>query len=277
MNPFLKRLASDIPLMGSETLENIIGQNLTADLIQAAEHPWMAKMRKDCAPAAQMDDGIAIVPVQGTLAHNPDPFEMAFYGVEDSRQVRSMIEAATKDTDVKGVVLRVDSPGGMMLNGPEMADAVMACRKSGKPVVAHIGGMGASLAYMIASQANEVIANRSAIVGSIGVIASIPDYSAMLATMGIRFDVFKNEDAKYKGAGMVGTSLTDAQRKNIQARIESAYGVFKAAVQYARPRVKPEAMQGQTFRGEEAVSMGLIDSVGSESAAIALCRKLAGG
>jgi signal peptide peptidase SppA len=273
MNSFLKRLAVDVPLLSVEHLAFMACQMMTADDVQLAEHPMMKRLREQCASKPEMNGDIAVIPVEGALAHRPDPFEMALFGVDDSRTVTRNIQDAASDASVKGVLLRMDTPGGMMLGGPEIADAVALCRQQ-KPVVAHIGGMGASLGYMIASQANEVIANKSAIVGSIGVIASVADYSALLARIGIKLEHFTNKDAKFKAIGAAGTSLTDEQREHLRQRIESAYGVFKDAVLSARPQVKPEAMQGQTFRGSEAKSYGLIDRVGDENFALGILRGL---
>jgi signal peptide peptidase SppA len=274
---FLSRLASDVPLMHAETLAALLGQTITPGDVQLAEHPAMKNLREACRTKIEMaGDNIAIIPVQGTLAHKPDPIETAFYNVEDSGHVRGMIESAASNPAVKGILLRMDAPGGMMLGGPEIADAVLSARKAGKPVVAHIGGLGASLGYMIASQANAVIANRSAIVGSIGVIASITDYSKLLENAGIKIETFTNKEAKFKATGALGTSLTADQREYLQAQVDGAFGVFRAAVLTARPQVKREAMEGKVYRGSEAVKLGLLDATGSEGDALAVLRKLIG-
>jgi signal peptide peptidase SppA len=271
MKTFLKRLHSDIPLMTVQNLDFILATVPTALDIQAAESPFVKSLRSHLAPKVEMKNGIAIVPVQGTLAYNPDPWEMLLDGVEDSRNVTAMIHEAAANPDANGILLRMDTPGGMLLGGPEIADAVATARKQ-KPVVAHIGGMGASLGYMVASQAHEIVANRSAIVGSIGVIASVTDYTEMLKNLGIRFEYFTNADAKYKGAGAIGKPLTDDQRAQLQSEVESAFGLFKSTVLSTRPQVKPEAMQGQTFRGSEAKGVGLVDRIGDENFAMGLLR-----
>lgn len=141
----------------------------------------------------------------------------------------------------------------------------------GRPVIA-AGGMCCSLGYMVAARATEVVANRSAIVGSIGVIASVTDYTEYLGRLGIRMEYFTNESAKYKAAGAIGTSLTDDQRQNIKAGIESAFLLFKTTVTGKRPGVKEDAMQGQTFRGTEAKAAGLVDRIGDESFALSVLR-----
>lgn len=270
MNTFARRLASDIPLMTAAHLAFITAPG-KRDTIQAAEHPMFSKFKESMKPKMEMRDNVAIVPVQGALAYNPDADEMFYDGVEDSRNVLGMVKSAANSPEVKGILLRMDTPGGMLLGGPEIADAVRSAAKS-KPVVAHIGGLGASLGYMIASQAREVIANPSAIVGSIGVIASVTDFTGYLSNLGIKFEYFTNKDAKYKAAGAIGTTLSEDQRGNIQSNVESAFRLFKSTVLSSRPQVKPEAMQGQTFRGSEAKAMGLIDRTGDEDFALSVLR-----
>lgn len=270
MNTFLRRLAEDIPLMNCSSLAWMVNATFDEKDVKLAEHPALKQMRGNLAPKVEYRKDIAVVPIRGALAYAPDAFEMMFSGVEDSRNVLAMIEEA-RASDAKGVLLAMDTPGGMMLGGPEMADAVAACSKE-KPVVAHAGGLCASLGYMIASQATEIVASKSALVGSIGVISSVVDYSAALAQMGIRFDYFTNKDAKYKATGQPGTSLTADQRENLQAGVESAFNVFRSTVLEKRPQVLPSAMQGQTFRGADAKSNGLVDRVGDENFAIGVLR-----
>lgn len=272
MKTFLKRLSSDTPLMMVQTLNFIVANVPSVVDVQAAETPYHKSLRAYVAPKAEQQGDVAIVPVQGTLAYNPDPWEMLFDGVEDSRNVVNLLATAAADPKTKGVLLRMDTPGGMMTGGPEIADAVDYLRALGKPVVTHIGGMGASLGYMIAARSNEIVANRSAIVGSIGVISSVTDYSAMLEKLGIKFEYFTNDEAKFKGAGAIGSKLTDDQRTQIQASVNSAFTLFKSAVVSNRPQVKAEAMQGQTFRGQEAKAVGLIDRIGDEGYALGVLR-----
>ena len=241
---------------------------------RAAEHPYLRQLRANMKPQMQLVGDVAVMPIQGTLAYNPDVAEMLYHGFEDSRAVLQMIDAAAVNPDVRGALVLMDTPGGMMLGGPEIGDAVAAMVRAGKPVVTHIGGLGASLGYMIASQSSKIIANKSAMVGSIGVISSVADYTKYLEASGIKIEVFTNKEAKFKAAGAMGTSLSDEQRSHIQARSDSAFTVFKEMVMSKRPQVKAEAMQGQVFRGEEARKVGLVDGTGSDQAAMQVLKQL---
>lgn len=267
---FSKRLAVDVPFMDASHLAFMLARERT-DRVNMAEPELFKKIRGQLEPKVERVKNMAIVPITGTLAYAPDLMELIYDGVEDSRAVLKMLEEVSNDESIEGCLLRCDSPGGMMLGGVELADAV-AMMKAKKPVVAHIGGLGASLCYMIASQAHEVIASRSAIVGSIGVIASVTDYTKLLDSMGIKFEYFTNKEAKFKAAGAVGTSLSDAQREQLQASVDDAFALFKGMVLSARPGVNLDAMQGQTFRDSKARDMGLVDRIGSESFALSVLK-----
>lgn len=276
MKTFLKRLDCDVPLMTAHTLDFILMAEPNALDVQMAETPFAKSVRAYVAPKLEIISGnIGVVNIEGPLAYRPDPFEMLFYGVEDSAAVTRVISESGANSDVQGVLLDFNTPGGMLLGGPEIGDAIAAVAKV-KPVVAFAGGLCCSLGYMAASQANTIVASKSAIVGSIGVISSVTDYTKLLENMGVKFEYFTNAEAKYKGAGAVGKPLTDDQRSQIQGSVDSAFKLFKSTVLSTRPQVKAEAMQGQTYRGDEARAVGLVDAIGSRASAISLLQKQIG-
>lgn len=267
-NAMLRRFACDVPLLAPGAITSLL-QSISSP--QAAEHPMLKKLRDSVAPKVEIKNGIAIVPIEGVLAYRPDPFEMLFYGIEDSASVLDTFEQAAANPEVEGILLNINSPGGFMTGGPEIADAVRRVNKS-KPVVARIGGIGASLAYWIASQAETIVASRSAIVGSIGAFTTFVDYSQMLAAAGIKVEVIRNQEGKFKAVGVSGTSLSDEQRSHLQDRVQASFDEFRRAVESARPHIQPERMQGQTFTGIEAKAAGLVDKVGDLNFALAVVR-----
>src|SRR5436190_2869355 len=190
----LQRFCTDVPMISDWVITAMMMPvSLLPDAteIRLAEHPYYKQLREQCKPKMSVrDDGVAIVPIQGVLARNPSPYEMMFDGVEDSVAVLDMVQSAAANPEVRGVLFNIDSPGGFMTGGPEIADAV---RAMAKPNVAYIGGDGASLAYWIGSQAGEVIASRSANVGSIGGYVAHIDRSKFLESLGVKVEVIRNK------------------------------------------------------------------------------------
>lgn len=239
----------------------------------AAEHPAIRRLRDGLKPQAERVGNLAVIPISGALMRRPDPWEMAWGEAEDTDSIRALVDQVSADSDVAGILLDVDSPGGYLTGGPELADAVRSARAR-KPVVAWTGGMAASLAYWVASQANEVIASRSAAVGSIGVYIALLDYSRLFEAFGVKLELFRNREGTLKATGIPGASLTEPQRDHLQEVAQTTFGQFKAAVRSARPDVTDEAMKGQTLAGAEARKAGLIDRVGDRTFALSVLRGL---
>jgi len=204
-------------------------------------------------------NGIATIPVFGVLARRPDPLEQAFLGIEDSAAIYDLVTQAIADPEINGLLLHIDSPGGMHTGGPEIAEAIA---RSPKPVVAFSDGAMASLAYLIGSQADEIVTTSSAAVGSIGSFITVPDFSRLYEAAGVKMNVVRNEAGKFKGIGVKGTAVTEDQLAFLKDRAESAFRVFEKFVKTARPSVPTEAMQGQWFTGAEGKKLGLVDRLG---------------
>lgn len=267
----VRRLATDTPFLHEGALSVLLGW--LAPEPQAAEHPFLKGLRAKLQPQVERVGDVAVVPVSGALARRPDPWEQALGNFEDTDAIRALVDQAAKDDSVTGILLDVDSPGGFYGGGPELADAVRSAAKA-KPVVAWSGGLMASLAYWVGSQATEVIASRSATVGSIGVVIAQYDVTRLFEAFGVKVELFKNREGTFKAAGLPGTSLTDAHREHFQERAQTAFEEFRKTVLTARPGVPAEAMRGQTFTGSEAKGIGLVDRVGDRGFALSVVRSL---
>lgn len=290
MNPALNSLIRSIPLITPDAFlrfaiqdPNIaiaaehFGKEMAKGLLdtfRAGEHPVASKIRDMMAPKMSVTyDGIGVIPVKGPLMSNPDPWDMLFYGVEDTSAITSLIDSAASNPKISGILLNFDSPGGSVTGGFEAADAVKQAAAT-KPVVSFTAGTMASLAYLIGSQATKVVSTQSAQVGSVGVIAQWPDVTGYLEKLGVKMEVFTNKEAVFKDIGATGTSLTDAQREHVQAQVDSIFQDFAATVNQARPLVPKDAMRGQVFRGKQAKAAYMVDRIGNEAFAMSVLRDL---
>ncbi len=209
-------------------------------------------------PLLSVDDGIATISIEGPILRKPGLFARVIMGATDSEEIGAAIREANDRTDIKAVMLNIDSPGGTVAGTPELAAAVASLNEQ-KPVYAFSSGLMASAAYWIASQARAIYATPSAQVGSIGVVQAVVDDSAALDKEGIKVEVFSV--GKYKAMGAPGNPLTNDQRELIQSNLAEIAGEFHAAVLAKGRAIPPDAMEGQTFSGRQAQRYNLAGMV----------------
>lgn len=173
----------------------------------------------------------------------------------------------------KAVILRINSGGGTTA-GSELFYNEVKRLAAKKPVIAVIDGVGASGAYMTALGANRIIANGSAMVGSIGVIAQFPNVTQLLDKLGVKVEAVRSSPLKAMPNGIEPT--TPESRAAIEATVKDSYAWFKSLVGDARA-LSGEALDkvtdGRVFTGRQAVDLKLIDALGDELDALAWLRK----
>ena len=203
--------------------------------------------------------GVAAVPVYGTLGKNLDMIDMMCGGC-DYDAISTAFRQAMADPSCDTVILDFDSPGGEVGGNAELAATIRsAVENDEKNVIAFCDATMASAAYFLGSQCNEVYCTPSAGVGAIGCFIAYLDKSVAAQLKGVSVEVIKS--GEYKGLGVDGTSLSDAHRAYLQKMVDDNHAVFASAVTAARPDVKPESMQGQVIQGRAAVAAGLADGV----------------
>jgi signal peptide peptidase SppA len=202
---------------------------------------------------------IAVIPVQGVLSKDGP----SYYG-SNYDGIASALETAAGDSEVRHIVLSVDSPGGQVTGLPETA-AVVAQVAKVKPVTAMVEGTSASAAYWLTSQAGDVVLTPSGEVGSVGVRMMHVDISQMLEKAGYKVTElysgnFKTEWSPFK-------PLSEEAAADMQDRLEATHADFINAVSAGRGnRVSAEATanrfgEGRMFSSDAAKANGLVDSV----------------
>lgn len=203
---------------------------------------------------------IAIVSITGTLMKSVGSMSAGTSTVAARRAIRK----ALADPDITGILLGIDSPGGTVSGTADLAAEVAAAAKQ-KPTWAFIEDLGASAAYWVASQASRVYANNeTALVGSIGTLVVVYDYSGAAAKEGIKALVFGT--GPLKGAGTPGSVVTDEQQAYFRNLVNDSQQSFDAAVSAGRrlsAAKLADARTGGVFSAREALAKGLIDGVQS--------------
>lgn len=203
-------------------------------------------------PKAFKAGSVGVIPLRGVIGKSLTPMDK-MTGAVDLNEFTSTLEAYAADPEVKTIVVDVSSPGGTV-TGVEEAAAMLASVE--KPTIAFTDTEMASAAFWVGSQADRVVVTSSATVGSIGVYMAIPDVSKAYEAMGVKMDVIKS--GTLKGAGIEGTSLSEAQRADLQSQVNAIHADFKAAVTAKRTTVEASDMEGQVFSGKQAAQKGLV-------------------
>lgn len=197
--------------------------------------------------------------------------------IHSSRSIVRQFKRYQKDKSIKAIVFRIESPGGGIAASQEIYEHVRRARDSGKPVIASMGSLAASGGYYVALGADSIMANPGTTTGSIGVIASFPNYSKLMDKLGIEMTVIKS--GKYKDTGSPYRAPTADDKHYLQGWIDNGYEQFVAVV--ARERNMSVAQvrrlaEGRIYSGEQAYKNGLIDTLGTYEDAIDLAAKTAG-
>ncbi len=198
---------------------------------------------------------IAKVEITGTITEDEDLLDR--------------LDRIRKSPAVKGVILSIDSPGGTTAGGEAIFDAVRRLAEE-KPVVAQVGTLAASAGYMIATASDHIVARKTSIVGSIGVLVQYPDVSGLMDKLGIKLEEIKSSPLKAEPSPFKPTS--DAARAMIRSMILDSYDWFIGLVESRRPLTHAEVValaDGSIFTGRQALQKKLIDEVGGEREAVA--------
>jgi protease-4 len=199
-------------------------------------------------------DHIAKVRIEGTIT-------------EDEELIKRL-ETIRKSSRVKGVILSIDSPGGTTVGGETIYEEVRKLAAD-KPVVAEVGTLAASAGYMIASAADHIVARKTSIVGSIGVLIQYPDVSGLMDKLGIKLEEVKSSPLKASPSPFKPTN--DDERAMVRKLILDSYDWFVGIVAERRNLTRPEALalaDGSIFTGRQALANKLIDAVGGETEAV---------
>ncbi len=194
----------------------------------------------------------------------------------DSRETVRQLRYFLKKDAIKAVVLRVDSPGGVVAPSQEISDEVAKFAKK-KKIVVSMGSLAASGGYYISAPATLIYANPGTITASIGVILKLSNIEALMDKIGIKSYTLKT--GKYKDSGSPFRQLSAADRAMLQAVIDNTHEQFVQAV--ARGRKLPveevrKIADGRILSGEQAKALKLVDRLGTLQDAIEEAGKLAG-
>jgi protease IV len=187
------------------------------------------------------------------------------------------LRAYRENPVVRAVVVRINSPGGVVGPTQELHQALLRVRQAGKPVVASLGAVAASGGYYVAVAADRIYANPGTLTGSIGVIMQMANLENLLKKVGVDYVVVKA--GQFKDLGNVSRPMTAEERRVLQALLDDVHGQFINAVAEGRKLDRQEVVRfadGRIFSGAQARGMKMVDAVGSFEDALNSAASLAG-
>jgi len=187
---------------------------------------------------------------------------------EFQRQLTSQL----KDKNIKGVVVRIDSPGGSVGESEEMyltiKNATNAKGRNNKPVVCSLGNTAASGALYIAAACDRVVTLKGTITGSIGVVMMSPNFSNVMRKYDVEMNVIKS--GQFKDAGSPFRTMTEDDKSVLTGLVTQAFDQFVSAISESRKIPREDVLRiadGRIILGEEAVALGLADTIGNVNTA----------
>jgi len=172
------------------------------------------------------------------------------------------------ESNAKAVIVHISSPGGTVAGSEELYDSLIKV-KAKKPMVVVVDGLAASGGYIAAMASDRIVAQQSAIVGSIGVILQYPNVTELLKTIGVQVESIKSSPLKAAPSGYEPTS--PEARAAVESIVRDSFDWFKGLVRDRR-HLDDASLQkvsdGRVFTGRQAVELKLIDGLGDEQAAI---------
>jgi protease-4 len=197
--------------------------------------------------------------------------------ITESRDIIREIKRYNDDASIKAILLRIDSPGGVV--GPAQ-EIYTELNKVDKNIVTSMGSVAASGGYYIACASDTIFANPGTITGSIGVVMSFPQMQELSKKIGIGMVVVKS--GKYKDSGSSFREMTPDERQVYQSMVDDVHEQFVEAVYEGRKHANLtkekilEIADGRAFSGRQALKMNLIDNIGTLNDAIEYTAKISG-
>lgn len=211
-----------------------------------------------------LTDKVAVLDVNGAIMDNGDVtsiFQSAGY---DHRAFLRMLDQAAEDKNVRGILIRVNSPGGGVVESAEIHDRIKEIQEeTNKPVYISMGSMAASGGYYIAAPSDKIYASPETLTGSLGVIFQSLNYSGLAEKYGVKMETVKS--GPYKDIMSPTREMTDDERQILQSMIDNSYAGFVSVISEGRDipeaRVR-EIADGRIYDGRQAKELNLIDEFG---------------
>ena len=219
-------------------------------------------------------DHIQVVHLTGMIQDKEE--RSLFFGSDDSSgSVLKQLRKAIKNEHVKGILLRINSPGGTVSASQEITSEVKEFRKTKRPVVVSMGDVAASGGYYVASASDRILAEPGTLTGSIGVIMHLMNFKGLADKVGVQSDVIKS--GQFKDIASPYRAMLPEERNILQLLITDSYDQFVDAVAEGRKLNLAEVRRigdGRIYSGRQALKLHLVDELGGYDESLDALQKI---
>lgn len=254
----MPRIPSVLALAG---LALLVGGCITINAIGRGREPLVeTRVQGESGPK------VLLVDIDGVISAVDQEGPLGLPGPESTvSRLREQLDMARKDDDVRGVLLRVNSPGGAVTAADVAYQEILRFKREREvPVVAQLMGVAASGGYYVALAADVILAHPTSVTGSIGVISTGINVSGLMDRFGVEDQTFTS--GEFKDAGSPLRPMTDEERTYLQSLIDDLHGRFVAVVREGRPALEQDDVErvadGRVFTAGQAERRGLVDGIG---------------
>ncbi|WP_285765671.1 signal peptide peptidase SppA [Peribacillus sp. SI8-4] len=216
---------------------------------------------------------IAVFDVEGTIQDTGEA-SLLSSATYNHRAFMDKLKMAEENDDIKGIILRVNSPGGGVVESAEIYDKILDIKKVKKPVYVSMGSMAASGGYYISAPADKIYASPETMTGSLGVIMHGYNYEKLAKKYGVEFETIKS--GPHKDIMSPTREMTGEERDILQNMINNSYDQFVKVIADGRGMTEQEVRKiadGRIYDGRQAKENHLIDDFGHLDDVIAAMKK----
>lgn len=207
---------------------------------------------------------IAVLDVNGVIQDTGDATSLFASTGYNHRSFMEKLNHVKDDDTVKAIILRVNTPGGGVVESAEIHDKIVEIQtEAKKPVYISMGSMAASGGYYIAAPAHKIYASPETLTGSLGVIMQGYNFAGLAEKYGVEFITIKS--GEYKDIMSSTREMTDEERVILQSMIDNSYKGFVEVIANGREMSEAEVTKiadGRIYDGRQAMELGLIDGFG---------------
>ncbi len=228
--------------------------------------------------ADRFSSGIALITINGVIAFDSDDSPLILGERGAAGIIKTIDKLRTDYKNIKGVVIRVNSPGGTVAASQEIAAALQRLKEErDMPIFASYADVAASGGYYVTAQVDTIYANQGTLTGSIGVIIKTLHFKGLFDKLGISATTIKS--GEFKDILSSSRAPTSVELRMLQKIIDNSYSAFYHVVQEGRgltDRQMKNVADGRIFTGEQAKKVGLVDEIGTLHDALDACAAQAG-